>query len=136
MAGAKAPKQRRPYRRWPISEQRRIVELTLSPGASARAIAREYGISPNCLSRWRARYHDGKLGGPLSRACRHADASSAALLPVTVVPAMSATSVGGSEIAGVLSIVELSLPSGARLRIETSALDPALLGALIGQLQR
>jgi transposase-like protein len=45
MAGAKAPKQRRPYRRWPISEQRRIVELTLSPGASARAIAREYGVS-------------------------------------------------------------------------------------------
>jgi hypothetical protein len=72
----------------------------------------------------------------LSRARCRSDASSAALLPVTVVPAMSATSVAGSEIAGVLSIVELSLPSGARLRIETSALDPAMLGALIGQLQR
>lgn len=136
MAGAKAPKQRRPYRRWPISEQRRIVELTLSPGASARAIAREYGVSPNSLSRWRARYHDSKLEGPLSRARGRSDASSAALLPVTVVPAMSATSVAASEIARVLSIVELSLPSGARLRIETSALDPAMLGALIGQLQR
>jgi transposase-like protein len=114
MAAAKPPKQRRPYHRWPISEQRRIVELTLCPGASARAIAREHGISPNSLSRWRARYHDGRLGGPLSRARRHADASSAALLPLTVVPAMGATSIAGSESAGVLSIVELSLPSGAR----------------------
>ncbi len=132
MAGAKAPKQRRPYHRWPISEQRRIVELTLSPGASARAIAREYGISPNSLSRWRACYHDGRLERPMSRARGRAEVSSAELLPVTVAPAMSAASIAGSEIPGGLSIVELSLPSGARLRIETSVLDPAVLYSLIG----
>jgi transposase-like protein len=136
MAGAKAPKQRRPYRRWPISEKLRIVELTLPAGVSSRAIAREYGISHNSLCRWRALYRDGKLEGPVSRLRRRAEVSSAALLPVTVVPAMSALSCAGSEIPGGPSIVELSLPSGARLRIETSALDPAVLCALIGQLQR
>lgn len=60
MAAAKAPKQRAPYRRWPLAEKRRIVELTLAIGASARAIAREHGLHPNSLCQWRALYRAGK----------------------------------------------------------------------------
>ena len=136
MAAAKVPKQRRPYRRWSICDKRRIVELTLPQGASARAIAREYGISHNSLCRWKALYRAGKLDGPLPRARAHADSSAAAFLPVTIAPAKCAPKTAGGISSGGLSIVELSLPSGARLRIETDALDSAVLCVLIEQLQR
>lgn len=86
MAGSKAPKLHMPRHRYPIAEKCRIVELTLRQGASARAIARKYGISHNSLCRWRALYRAGKLEGRPSRV--RADVSPAQFLPVTVAPAM------------------------------------------------
>lgn len=137
MAGSKAAKQRRPYRRWPAAEKRRIVELTLREGASARAIAREYGISHNSLCRWRAHYRAGTLETPLPRAARvRADGSPPAFLPVTVAPATRRPRVALGTCSSESSIVQLSLVSGATLRIETRSLDVAMLCALIEQLQR
>jgi transposase-like protein len=61
MAARKAPEQRAPRRRWPLAEKRRIVELTLGEGASLLAVAREHGVHPNSLGRWKALYRAGKL---------------------------------------------------------------------------
>ena len=62
-----------------IEEKRRIVELTLLPGASVARVGQAEGVNANQLFRWRRAYLEGKLeanrGQPV------------ALLPVVVSPA-------------------------------------------------
>ena len=70
MAATKAPKERAPHRHWPMAEKRRIVELTLRPGASFVAVAREHGVNPNSLYRWRRLYRAGKLDPPVKSTAR------------------------------------------------------------------
>jgi transposase-like protein len=65
---AKAPKQRAAHRRLPSAEKRRLVELTLRPGSSPGAIARERGVHPNSLRRWKALFLAGKLEAQSQRA--------------------------------------------------------------------
>ncbi len=89
MAVSKVPEQRRPHRRLPLSEKRRIVELTLREDASVRAIAREQGVNRNSVYHWQALYRAGKLGAqPAPR--RGVAAPSATFLPVTIAPAVRA----------------------------------------------
>lgn len=137
MAASKAPKQRLPYRRIPLAEKRRIVELTLREGASISAVAREYGVNRHSLYQWQALYRAGKLDAQPSSASR-ADASGAMFLPVTIAtavrPARSARSFRAD--AGGMNVVELTISSGAVLRIETSALSIDLIRALIAELRR
>ena len=132
MPRSKAPKQRSPRRRWPIAEKRRIVELTLREGVSTRAIAREEGVNPTSLCHWKALYQAGKLDTQPPRV--RARTSSAAFLPVTIASALEPPrqnwGVGGR------SIVQLTLPSGATLRIEMGVLDTGVFCALLAQLQR
>lgn len=78
-AGALAPRRRR---RWPLEEKRRIVEATLSPGASIAAVAREYGVNANQLHMWRRLLESGRLGSK--------DAA-ASLLPVRITDTPAAT---------------------------------------------
>ena len=135
MAGSKASQQRRPYRRWPVAEKRRIVELTLREGASARAIAREYGISHNSLCRWKACYRAGTLESTSPGAAGSgADGPPLELVPVVVSRAMQTPRNAGAASSCRSTIVELSLVSGVTMRIEIN--DTAVLGALIEQLQR
>ena len=54
-------------------EKRRIVELTLEPGASVAEVARAHGMNANQVFKWRRAYERGELSEPCS-----------ALLPVTV----------------------------------------------------
>jgi transposase-like protein len=137
MAASKASKQRLPYRRIPLAEKRRIVELTLRDGASISAIAREYGVNRHSLYQWLALYRAGKLDTQPSSAS-HANASGATFLPVTIAPAerpsRSAQSLRAA--AGGMNVVELTILSGAVLRIETSALSTELIRALIAELRR
>jgi transposase-like protein len=123
------PKPRAPRRRWPLAEKRRIVELTLREGASVRAIAREHGVDPTSLCQWRSRYRAGDLvARPASRG-----AASAAFLPVTIEAGVRPCSSRGGPGA---SVVQITLASGASVRIETERLDIEAVCALIGQLQR
>jgi transposase-like protein len=135
MTGSKVGKQRVRRRRLPLSEKRRIVELTLGKGASIRAIAREQGVNRNSLYQWQALYRAGKLtveGAPRA----HVKAASATFLPVTIAPAPRALQpVSGGRSSGV-SIVQLTLGSGATLRIEAGALDAGFVCALIAELRR
>lgn len=134
MAISKSENQRAPRHRWPLTEKRRIVELTLAEGASTCAIAREHSVHPTSLSHWKTLYRVGKLEAQPSRVrSRAKDVSNGTLLPVTVTPSVYAarlTSDCGR------SIVQIVLSSGATLRIETDKVDVGILCALIGQLNQ
>ena len=135
MEGSRSQTQRPPRRRWPISEKRRIVELTLREGVSTRAIAHEQGVHPTSLCHWKALYRSGKLDPQLPQAPRaRPRASRARFLPVTIASALEAPQ-RDSGVCGP-SIVQVTLPSGATLRIETGVLESGVVCALIAQLQR
>jgi transposase len=139
MASTESPTQRAPRRRWPPAEKRRIVELTLRAGVSVSAIAREYGVHPTSLNHWKALYRAGKLDAQVKSAPRvPGPAASATFVPVNVLPAMRRPQPATrSDAAAARSgIVQLVLASGATLRIETGALDAALVCALVAELQR
>jgi len=130
MPGSKGPKPRSPRRHWPISEKRHIVELALRKGVSSRSIAREHDINPTSLCQWKALYRAGKLEAQPPRAPRvRVRASSAPLVPVAIAPDVEAPQRDWS-------IVQVTLRSGASLRIETGALDAGVVCALVAQLQR
>jgi transposase len=136
---ARAPKQNAPRRHWPPAEKRRFVELTLRPGASLSAIAREHGLYPNSLRQWKALYLAGNLEAT-SAPRMAAPAANATFVPVTIAPAVrrpqpAARSDAGAGARG-SSVLQLVLASGASLRIETDALDAALVCALVAELRR
>ena len=138
MAAAKARQPRAPRHRQPLAEKRRVVELTLGTGASGDAIAREHNVHPNSLYQWRRLYRAGELDAQLKRAVRVAGPlASASFVPVTVVPAVRSLQPASSAVAAAFrSTVQLVLATGATLRIETAALDAALVCALVAELQR
>src|ERR1700722_4327370 len=59
-----------------IAEKRRMVELTLAPGASVARVARAHGVNANQVFVWRRAFERGELVESASL--------STALLPVTV----------------------------------------------------
>jgi transposase-like protein len=138
MAATESPTQRAPRRRWPPAEKRRIVELTLRAGASLGAIAREHGVHPTSLNHWKALYRAGKLDAQVKSTPRVPDpAASAKFVPVNVLPAVRRLQAATHDAAASRSgIVQLVLASGATLRIESGALDAALVCALVAELQR
>jgi transposase-like protein len=129
---AQTPQQRAPRCHRPISEKRRIVELTLREGASIRAVAREHDVHPNSVRQWKALYRSGKLG--TQTPAPRARASSATFLPVSVVAAARPPQ-HGDGVCGT-SVVHIALLSGATVRIESGALDAGMICALVAQLQR
>jgi transposase-like protein len=139
MAEAEVPKKRAARRSWSREEKRRIVELTLRAGASVRAIAREQGVNPTSLHHWKARYSAGGLDAPVMSSPRaHAPEASATFVPVNVVPAVRRRQPAErpDALACRSGVLQLVLTSGATLRIETGALDAALVCALVSELQR
>lgn len=132
MVTSKGAQQHARRRRWPLIEKRRIVELTLREGASMRAIAHEVGVHPTSLCHWKALYRAGKLDAQSARV--RARASSATFLPVTITSAANAPQLACDS--GGASIVQISLPSGATVRIEAAVLEARVVCALIAQLQR
>lgn len=65
----------KPRARRTIVEKRRIVELTLRPGASVARVALAEGVNANQVFQWRRAYRDGEL---------QPDSTSTALLPVVI----------------------------------------------------
>lgn len=131
MAVAKAPRPQVSHRHWPVAEKRRLVELTLRPGASARAVADEHGVHQNTLGLWKKAYRAGKLEAkgakPRVRASQRPE-----FVPVSVA------STPRKRLDGAVrnDVVEIVFASGTTLRIETGAIDMALLSALVADLRR
>lgn len=122
----------RRVRRWrSVAEKRRIVELTLVPGASVALVARAHGVNANQVFKWRRFFKRGELSDARAR--------STALLPVTIsadaetrpAPADAAadalTSSGGA--------IHIELPGRAMISVESGA-DPALLRCVLESLRK
>ena len=95
---------RLPYRRHALSFKRKLVALTLAPGASVARIAREHGVNANQVFSWRKLYREGRLGPT--------DSDEVRLLPVAVAPPTMAASTKPGE------PVLQGKPCSGRLRIE------------------
>lgn len=103
-------------RRWSRAEKERIVAASLEPGAVASAVAREFGIHPSQVFRWRQQL-----------CARSAPAPGFAAVAVTAEPLGSAAAPCG--------LIEIELASGARVRI-SGAVDATLASAVIVALRR
>jgi transposase len=137
---AKAPKLRASRRRWQPAEKRRLVELTLQPGSSIGAIAREHGVYPTSLRQWKALFLAGKLEA-VSRlqSALPADAptASATFLPVSLIRAVSEQPAARrAPRTSANAVMQLEFANGTSLRIETDALDAALVCSLVAELRR
>ena len=103
---------RRIRRSWPVAEKRRIVEVTLAPGASVACVARAHGVNANQVFVWRRAFERGELV--------ESAALATALLPVMVsVPDEVAVEESGRAL--------VSVESGA---------DPALLRSILESLRK
>jgi transposase len=98
-------------RRWSLTEKQRLVALTLEPGASVSAIARDAGLYPGQLYGWRRQL----------RVRRQIDFTP---VQVTAQPASESAGIGA---------IEIEFAIGARMRI-MGAVDRATLTAAIAAL--
>lgn len=107
------PHPRRAVRRWSYEAKRRIVEETMQPGASVSIVARRHDINSNLLFSWRKLYREGQLGE---------DAGDQSFIQIGVV-GTGASMPGVDRSAG---LIELDLPGGVRLRIDSRIEEPVL----------
>lgn len=120
----------RRVRRWrSVAEKRRIVELTLEPGASGAVVARAHGVNANQVFKWRRAFERGELAEYAAR--------STALLPVMVsAPSEAAMDepAGGRQPATTGSI-HIEFPGRAAISVECGA-DPVLLRSILESLRK
>ena len=110
----------RRVRRWrSVAEKRRIVELTLVPGASVALVARAHGVNANQVFKWRREFERGELSEPVS--------ASASLLPVVLA--------GGDKPQTSSGCIHIELQGCALISIESGA-DPALLRTILESLRK
>jgi transposase len=113
-------------RRWrSISEKRRIVQLTLMPGASVAEVARAHEVNSNQVFKWRRAFERGEL-----------IESSTALIPVKVTSAgecrNEAEEVPQASSAGAIHI---ELPGRGLISVESGA-DPFLVRSILESLRK
>ena len=107
-----------------IAEKRRIVEETLSPGASVERVARGHGVNANQVFSWRRLYLAGRLGE---------QRPGIKLLPVRVSDSKSAPVVVEHQVTNSpqpqLGTIHIELRQ-AQMRIEGNA-DPVLVRVVL-----
>jgi transposase len=99
-------------RRWSTAEKERLVAASLEPGASVTALAREAGLHPTQLYKWR----------------RQLCARQGAALGFAPVQIIGETGMPG--LPAPAGAIEIELASGTRLRI-TGAVDTATVTATV-----
>jgi transposase len=102
-------------RRWSSSEKERLVAASLEPGAAVSALAREAGLHPTQLYRWRR-----QLCAPQEAAPGFAPVQ---VINEPVAPGLPAA----------VGMIEIELAGGTRLRI-TGPVDAATVSAAVGAL--
>ena len=124
-------------KRWSFEEKRRIVELTLEPGASVARVAQAEGVNANQVFLWRRAYRNGELQ----------PTNSTSLLPVVI----EADDTGGAELTSDLreqeaaseqaalappsGAIHIEFPGRASISVERGA-DRALLRTILESLCR
>jgi transposase len=99
-------------RRWSSAEKERLVAASLEPGAVVSALAREAGLHPSQLYKWR----------------RHLCAQQRAASRFTPVQIIAEPAVPG--VPTPVGMIEIELAGGTRLRI-TGAADAATVTAAV-----
>jgi transposase len=118
----------RPRRRRALSEKRRIVELTLQPGASVAQVARANGVNANQVFGWRRAFERGELVEPVS--------GSTALLPVTVSACESPMrKPAPQDQPSTSGSIHIEFPGRVLISVESGA-DGALLRSILESLRR
>jgi transposase len=102
-------------RRWSSAEKERLVAASLEPGAVVSALAREAGLHPSQLYKWRRQL------------CARQGAASR-FTPVQIIGEPAA-----SGLPAPVGVIEIELAGGTRLRI-TGAVDAATVSAAVGAL--
>ena len=122
-------------KRWSVEEKRRIVELTLVPGASVARVAQAEGVNANQVFLWRRAYQKGEL---LSRS---------ALVPVVIAADGRSAAEFTSDLEAAQGVPEqpltpqpsgaihIELPGRAAISVERGA-DRALLHTILESLCR
>ncbi len=118
--------ERRVRKRRSVAEKRRIVELTLQPGASVALVARAQGVNANQVFAWRRALERGELAEP--------SIVAGGLLPVTV-SAERETVQPSSVYQGAAGSIHLEFSGRALLTIESGA-DPTLLRVILESLRK
>jgi transposase len=111
-------------RRWSWDQKRAIVEDSLSPHASAAAIARKHGIGTGQLYTWRRHLLRRQL----------AETPRFARVEVTAEPPRLTGPVADPP-AGRAGVIEIALADGTSVRVNTDVDEPTLrrvLGVLRG----
>ena len=119
---------RRIRRSWAVAEKRRIVELTLAPGASVARVARAHGVNANQVFVWRQAFERGELV--------ESAASATALLPVMVsVSDEVAVAESGQPEPPATGSIHIEFPGRALISVESGA-DAALLRSILESLRK
>jgi transposase len=111
-------------RRWSWDQKRAIVEASLSPHASAAAIARKHGIGTGQLYTWRRQLLRRQLAGT----------PHFARVEVAAEPPRLTGPIAGPG-AGTAGTIEITLADGTSVRVNADVDEPALrrvLGVLRG----
>jgi transposase len=121
-------------KRWSVEEKRRIVELTLVPGASVARIAQAEGVNANQVFLWRRAYRKGELlsGSALLPVVIEADGRGGADLTPDLEVAQAAAEQSAPTPSGAIHI---ELPGRAAISVERGA-DRALLRTILESLCR
>jgi transposase len=114
-------------RRWSSGEKERLVAASLEPGAAVSALAREAGLHPSQLYKWRRQL------------CARHDAAPG-FAPVQVISEPAAPGLAVSRTSSIspptgapIGVIEIEFASGTRLRI-TGAAAAATVSAAVGAL--
>lgn len=117
----------RRVRKWrSVAEKRRIVELTLQPGASVALVARAQGVNANQVFKWRREFQQGALA--------ERSGASVGLLPVTLARGGETTQSSGIY-ERAEGTIHVEFPARALLSIERGA-DPTLLRVILESLRK
>lgn len=143
MSTSEAPNSDTPKHHRSMEERRRIVELTFREGASISEIARANDVHPTSLSHWRTLYRSGKLTTDAPKQDTTGTISSTTFLSVKLAPGQAVASPPSQMLArsGMSAsihkpdVVQIMFPSGATLRVETSAIDAAFVCALLTEVR-
>jgi transposase len=114
-------------RSWPLAEKRRIVELTMQPGASVQSVAKKYQLDPPTLSSWRTLYRQGSLD--ILPDLKDVKKGRSEFIPVMVDTASTIKSPGPV-------ILTMQIPNGITLTIEAETIDFEGLGSFVAGIKQ
>ncbi len=114
-------------RRWSVAEKLSIVRETLTAGAIAKVVAERHGISTGLLFTWRKQMLAAAMRGMVPVAEGGPDQT-----PVLTGPELPAPEGAGRPTAAE-ALIEVELPSGARVRIGAGA-DAGLVRDVLAML--